>query len=279
MRHLLALLVASCLFPFTLAAQVPVASKYPNTNTATTAPAPVPNVDVETSRAVPAFDRPVSIRLLLPNILSDQKQIWAFPLRVARGHALLPAALVLGATGGLLALDPIEGNYFRGTVAYHGFNKVFSSNTTSIAMIAAPVSFYAVGLIRKDEKAQHTALLAAEAVANAEIVTMILKDATKRARPAAFAPNGNLYDSFFDSKGSVFRSNGGFPSGHTIAAFSIATVVARRYGNHRWVPYVVYGTAALVGFSRLTLTAHFTSDVFFGAVLGYSISRFSVLRQ
>ena len=69
------------------------------------------------------------------------------------------------------------------------------------------------------------------------------------------------------------------PSGHTIAAFSVATVVARRYRNHRWVPYVSYGVAALVGFSRLSLSAHFISDVFVGATLGYSVSRFAVLQQ
>ena len=49
--------------------------------------------------------------------------------------------------------------------------------------------------------------------------------------------------------------------------------------QHRWVPYVAYGAAALVGFSRMTLSAHFPSDVFMGAALGYSISRFTVLRQ
>jgi membrane-associated phospholipid phosphatase len=37
--------------------------------------------------------------------------------------------------------------------------------------------------------------------------------------------------------------------------------------------------AALVGFSRLSLSAHFLSDVFMGGALGYSISRFAVLRQ
>jgi membrane-associated phospholipid phosphatase len=37
--------------------------------------------------------------------------------------------------------------------------------------------------------------------------------------------------------------------------------------------------AALVGFSRLTLSAHFASDVFVGAALGYSVSRFAVLQQ
>jgi membrane-associated phospholipid phosphatase len=64
-----------------------------------------------------------------------------------------------------------------------------------------------------------------------------------------------------------------------MAAFSVATIVARQYGNHRWVPYVAYGLAAVVGFSRLPLNVHFLSDVFMGGALGYSISRFTVLRQ
>ena len=125
---------------------------------------------------------------------------------------------------------------------------------------------------------QHTALLAGEAVADAEILTTVLKDATKRVRPAAIPQHANFSDSWFESSGSFLRGHGSFPSGHTIAAFSIATVIARRYGNHRWVPYAAYGTAALVGFSRLSLSAHFLSDVFVGGALGYSISRFTVLR-
>jgi membrane-associated phospholipid phosphatase len=37
--------------------------------------------------------------------------------------------------------------------------------------------------------------------------------------------------------------------------------------------------AGLVGFSRVPLQSHFPSDVFAGAVLGYTISRYVVLRQ
>jgi len=55
-------------------------------------------------------------------------------------------------------------------------------------------------------------------------------------------------------------------------------VVARRYRHDRWVPYAAYGLAATVGLSRMTLSKHFPSDVFFGAALGYSVARFSVLR-
>ena len=169
--------------------------------------------------------------------------------------------------------------YFRSTSSFHGFNNIFTGNATVVGTIVAPVSLYVIGLIRKDSKMQRTALLAGEAVADAEIVTTVLKDATKRVRPAGFPAQGNLYDSWFESSGSFLRGNGSFPSGHTIAAFSVATVIARRYGNHRWVPYVAYGMAALVGFSRLSLSAHFMSDVFMGGALGYSISRFTVLQQ
>jgi membrane-associated phospholipid phosphatase len=125
---------------------------------------------------------------------------------------------------------------------------------------------------------QAPALLAGEAVANAEIRSTVVTGATKRGRPNGIAPGGNYSDSWFEG-GSFLGSNGGFPSGHTIAAFSVATVVARRYGNHRWVPYAAYGMAALVGFSRVSLSAHYLSDVFVGAALGYSISRFTVLHQ
>jgi len=58
----------------------------------------------------------------------------------------------------------------------------------------------------------------------------------------------------------------------------VATVVSRRYPKYRWLPYVAYGLAGVVGFSRVTLSAHFPSDVFLGAALGYSISRYAVLR-
>ncbi len=233
-----------------------------------------------TSPASPAsVDRPVSWKLLLPNILSDQERIWTFPARLAQGKNWLPTAAVLGATAGLVALDPPEASFFRGTSRFHAFNNTFTGNATLAGTIAVPVTLYAAGLVRKDSKMQRTALLAGEAIANAEILTTVLKDVTERVRPAAIPPRGNFSDTWFESGGSQIRGSGSFPSGHSIAAFSLATVVARRYGNHRWVPYAAYGMAAVVGFSRLSLSAHFLSDVFMGGALGYSISRFAVLRQ
>jgi membrane-associated phospholipid phosphatase len=264
--------------PFRATGQTTEPEQAPPAGSPTTAPPQAPSSSSVPSQPVPTVDRPVSLKLLVPNLLSDQERIWTFPARLAQGHSWIPTAVILGATAGLVALDPTEASYFRSTRTFHGFNNIFTSNATTIGTIVAPVSLYAIGLIRKDSKMSRTALLAGEAAGDAEILTTVLKDATKRVRPIAFQPKGNLYDSWFESSGSFLRGNGSFPSGHTIAAFSIATVVARRYGNHRWVPYAAYGMAALVGFSRLSLSAHFLSDVFLGGALGYSISRFTVLR-
>ena len=225
------------------------------------------------------FERPVSWKRLIPNLASDQKKIWLFPLRLARGNDLIPAGAVLGATAGLVALDPLDAPYFRRTSSFAGFNRIFTGNATVYATLAAPVSLYAAGLLRKDSKMQSTALLAAEAIGDTYLVTTAMKDVDRRLQPIAIAPHGNFADTWFDNNTRYGLSDGSFPSGHTIAAFSVATVVARRYGKHRWVPYVAYGLAGVVGFSRITLSAHFVSDVFMGGALGYSISRFVVLRQ
>ena len=224
-------------------------------------------------------DRPVSWKLIVPNLISDQERIWSFPARLAQGQDWLPAAGVLGVTAGLVMLDPTEGAYFRRTSEFNGFNNIITGKATLSGVIATPVSLYAVGLLRRDSKMQRTALLAGEAIADSEILTTVLKDITRRVRPAAIPPQGNFADTWFDSGGSLVRGSGSFPSGHAIAAFSIATGVSRRYGTHRWIPYAAYGLAAVVGFSRMTLSAHFLSDVFLGGALGYSISRFAVLRQ
>ena len=211
------------------------------------------------------------------NWVDDQKQIWSFPARVTQHRNWIPTAAVLGATAGLFFVDKHEAAYFRGTTTFHEFNHIVNGNATAIGMGAVSASLYAIGRIRKDSKMQRTALLAGEAMADAAMVQTVLKDATMRVRPIRYPDSGWFATS--SSPTSYIRGNGSFPSGHSIEAFSVATIIARRYGNHRWVPFAAYGLASLVGFSRLTLNVHFLSDVFMGGALGYSISRFTVLRQ
>lgn len=225
----------------------------------------------------PSSDHSVSLKSIVPHIIEDQRRIyWDFPSQLGRGKHWLPAVTVLAATAGLLVADQYEAPYFRRTSTFHGFNSGFSGTNTSLGILLAPLSMYGIGLLTKNGYAENTALLSGEAVADSEIFEEALKLATRRARPSSIPPYGDFSSTFFSSN---TITDGGFPSGHTIAAFSVATIMAERYGKrHRWVPYVAYGLAGTVGFSRMTISAHFPADVFVGAALGYTISRFAVLR-
>ncbi len=225
-------------------------------------------------------EREISWKKIIPNFLDDQKKIWLFPAEVAQGRHIFPTFAVLGVTGGLVAADPIEGRYFRAnSSSYHGFNHIFTGTSTTAGMLAVPVAFYVAGLARKDSYSQHTALLIAEAAADAEIPNVIIRMTTRRIRPADVPVNGNFSDTWLDAGANPLKAQGSFASGHAATAFAVASVVARRYSNHRWVPFVAYGTASLIAFSRVSTSAHFLSDAFFGSALGYSVGRFVVMRQ
>jgi len=271
---------ASNLHSRDLSAQFPNLNRlFPDLNSESPIPNPEPpNPNPQPPDPSPQPDREVSWKLLVPNILHDQKPIWLFPVSAARGRHLKPTIGIIVATVGLVALDPHDAPYFRRTTAFNNFNKVFSSSNMALGTAIVPLSFYAVGLARRDSFAQHTSLLAGEAVADAEILATVMKNIDRRLRPRDVT-NGDYADTWFKAYGRVISGRGSFPSGHEIAAFSVATVFADRYRRHRWAPWVAYGLAGLVGFSRVTLQAHFPSDVFAGAALGYVISHFAVLQQ
>ena len=64
-----------------------------------------------------------------------------------------------------------------------------------------------------------------------------------------------------------------FPSGHTLASVTSATILFLNY-KKRAVVFLVL--AFLITISRLYLYVHFPSDVIFGAILGVFIAWFSV---
>lgn len=224
-------------------------------------------------------ERAVSWRLLIPNTLADQKNIWLSPANLVKGHYWKPVLGFAAATVGLLALDPSEASYFRTTSRFHTFDQVFSSTHTGIGMAVVPVGFYAAALVRHNTYDQHTSLLAGEAVLDSELLASVMKSTIRRLRPSEVPAGAGFTDTFTDAKGGFLSGQDSFPSGHAIAAFSIATVFANRYSRHRWVPWLAYGLAATVAFSRLPLQAHFSSDIFAGAVFGYAISRYVVLQH
>lgn len=63
------------------------------------------------------------------------------------------------------------------------------------------------------------------------------------------------------------------PSGHTAAAFLMATIIAYFYPT---TALFVYSWAILVGISRIVLRVHYPSDVGIGAILGVAIAISSI---
>ena len=229
------------------------------------------------STATPAaIDRSISLRQLPDNLLADQKGIWLFPAKLAKGKHWWPTIGVLAVTAGCIASDPYSAPPFRTTNDFSGFNRAFSGSNTAALIVAVPAAMYGVGWLRNDSYARNTALLAGEAFVDGFVLDLPLKAVAARKQPLEYAGDGPYTDSFFNGSHNPFH-DGGFYSVHAMGAMAVATVIARRYHTHRWVPWAAYGLAGAISFSRITTSNHFPADVFLGGTIGYIISRYVVL--
>lgn len=95
-------------------------------------------------------------------------------------------------------------------------------------------------------------------------VVQVLKTVVARERPVLYT----------DQALDAARSDGSrhsWPSGHTAAAFSLATshwLATRGTGRPAWHSWALFGAAGAVGTLRVVAHQHFPSDVLAGAVLG-----------
>jgi membrane-associated phospholipid phosphatase len=228
---------------------------------------------------VPAAGEPaIGVKQIPSDVLQIQKRVWLFPAEVASGKHVPSTLLVLGSTAGLVAADPPVARYFRDNAGtYYGLNHRLSGTTTTAAVLAVPAMFYITGRLTKDTYTQNTGMMAAQAALAVEIPNLVLRNTTRRLRPLDAAETGNFSNTWFKTTGNPLTAKGSFPSGHSAAAFAVATVVAHRYREHRWVPFVAYGAATLVAFSRTSSNAHYLSDVGFGSFLGFAIAHWMVV--
>jgi len=149
-----------------------------------------------------------------------------------------------------------------GSTAYR-----ISSDVTKLGdpLYTAPLlgAVYLAGGKRNQTLAWHAAV----AVVDASVVGEVLKYAVGRHRPIGASGGGNA-DRF--SPGNTSEDGTAFPSGHTLVAFSVASVWAHDKPREK---FLAYGLATLVGISRITLSAHWPSDVLVGAVIGIAQGR------
>jgi hypothetical protein len=138
---------------------------------------------VDTTTGVP--QREATWRSLPGDFLHDQKDLWTFPLQLAKGRHWLPTLIVVGGTVALIYADPHDTPYFRRHQSnWDDVNDVFDPMITTSEVIALPAGLLAAGYIRHDDREVNTALLATEAYGDSVVINLAMKAVTRRQRIA-----------------------------------------------------------------------------------------------
>ncbi len=191
----------------------------------------------------------------IKNIIRDQRDIWTSPAHVRLGHAdwLVPFG---GLTAGFLVTDRDASLHLSNspTTLKH-YRDV--SNYGLAGMGGAVGGLYLWGKATHDAHKQETGILSGEAVANALLVTELLKYATGRERPGVDA-----------SRGKFWQGGDSFPSGHAAMSWAAASVIAHEYPG-LFTKILAYGAASAISISRVQGKRHFPADAFVGSGIGW----------
>ncbi|MCR2043244.1 phosphatase PAP2 family protein [Anaerosalibacter massiliensis] len=106
-------------------------------------------------------------------------------------------------------------------------------------------------------KLRFVAVEAAISISISQIIVQILKRSLGRERPYKVLQNINTF--------GLNLKDYSFPSGHTTAGFSMATIFALNY-SYLIIPVIVL--AFIIGISRMYLGVHYPTDVVGGIIVG-----------
>lgn len=198
----------------------------------------------------------------LKNIWCDQKAIWTSPAELDRDDArwLVPLGLT---TAGLMATDRRTAGSLSENRTRLRISNGISQAGSSYGLGAFVTATYLIGRGTSNRRLRQTGELAAEALIDAAIVTFAFKKITQRPRPREDG-----------GRGRFFTGGNSHPSGHSAAAWSVATVFACKYKDRPLIHYGAYAAAGAVGISRFTARKHFLSDILVGSALGYGVGRY-----
>jgi len=195
---------------------------------------------------------------LIHNLLSDQKAIWESPvhLRWSDVNWLVPFA---GATAFFLVTDhsAMQGVSSNPISVKHYIDV---SNYGLVALAGLDGGMYLLGRFSNNDHRKETGILAGEAALDSLAVNAGLKYALGREAPYQ---NPNM---------PFFSGGSAFPSDHSVAVWSIASVFAHEYPGPL-TQFAAYGLASAVSASRVLGRQHSPSDVFVGAAIGWLIGQ------
>lgn len=191
------------------------------------------------------------------------------PLRYDR-EDWIRVAVVAGITGTLILADDALMDFWQDTVRSGGTDDLATAFEVfgQEEMIYGLASAYALAEVLGMKREKATALLALESFALSGALVAGMKWITGRERPD---DADNAYD--FKGPGGA-GTNASFPSGHTVAAFGAASVIAEMYGD-KWpvVPWIAYTAATGTALSRVNNEDHWFSDVFAAGAIGYFVGK------
>jgi len=205
------------------------------------------------------------------SMLTDSRDIVISPYRwnkyqwIAVSGVIVLAGVFYSQDASIQKVVQKNQTIFLGNLSFYGFQPWGSGVYT----LPALGILYGVGAIMKNDKARYSALKGGEAFLIGFVADQVLKQLTHRHRPYQDdPPNPYLWDGPFEP-----ISNTSFASGHSTAAFAVATVIATSYAKTIWVPIVCYTLAGLTAASRVYNNDHWFSDVFVGSAMGFAIGR------
>lgn len=199
------------------------------------------------------------------HVVQDEEGILASPVRTSEKDLLwlVPFGVATG-----VAID-----YDAHAMRSLGFNtqrqdrfETISNLGAFYAPFAASGAGYFIGGRTHNDLLRETAVLSAEAMADATILNQGLKYAIDRQDPE----QGDYTGRFWPHGTKTWPDGQSMPSEHSMNVWAFAHVVATQY-NGPATKVIVYGLASTVSVSRVLARQHFPSDVLVGSVFGYLI--------
>ncbi len=216
----------------------------------------------------------------------DEVEMWRAPFHMDWKNFAVFSLVVVG-SGVLVANDEKIYENFKIFQGRHSWVDKISPKATLLGDWGVDCGiaglFFLEGVLFKDAKSRNTGLMAWETLLHTGFLVQVVKHVAGRQRPSVESGLDYWYgpSAFFKryQDGGSFSRYDSFFSGHTVSAWGLATVIAENYKNHLWVPITCYSLATLAGLSRLTEDAHWLSDVFLGAVIGFTVGKMVVRNQ